>query len=154
MTGKQAVGIVGFNPLADGLRGDMPIQPPDEFGRAIGLRRSDVAFREQGLAMKIGQVDLAVVDDGELPHPCPGQRRDCRAADSAGADDGDPRRLEPLLADPADLAQDDMPRVAFELGVAKLAHCPVEPKPPAPRSVSSSSATSVKSACSTGAGTN
>ena len=60
--------------------------------------------------------------------------------------------LSLLLPDSADLRQDDVPRVAFQLFVGEP-HRPVEPKPPAPRLVSLSSATSRKSALSTGAGT-
>ena len=53
------------------------------------------------------------------PMPGPGERRDDRAADPARADHRDLRRLELALPDPADLRQDDVPRVALELVVGE-----------------------------------
>ena len=65
--------------------------------------------------MEIGELDDIVVDDRQPPDPRAGQRRDDRAADPARADHGDGRGLELVLPDAADLRQDDLPRVAFEL---------------------------------------
>src|SRR6185369_8233614 len=70
----------------------------------------------------------------------------------ARADHGNACRFQFLLPDAADLRQHDLPRIAVEFGVGE-GHCPVEPKPPAPRAVSLSSATSTKLALVTTAGT-
>src|SRR6478672_8323705 len=130
----------------------MAVQPVDELQREIGLGVAGVAFAEERLAMEVADLDIVVVDNGELADPGAGKRRDDCAADSTSSNDGDPRGLELLLADSADLRQHDLARVTVELLVGER-HCPVEPKPPAPRLVSPSSATSRKAAFSTGAGT-
>ena len=53
--------------------------------------------------------------------PAPASAGMARGADPARADDGDARRLEALLPDPADLRQDDVARVAVEFVVAAAA---------------------------------
>ena len=54
----------------------------------------------------------------KLPNTRAGERRDHSAADPAGADHGDARRLQLALPDAADLRQHDMPRVALEFVVS------------------------------------
>ena len=85
--------------------------------------------------MEVAELDHIIVDDRQPADARAGERRDDRAADAARADHRDPRCLELALPDAADLRQDDVPRIAFELLVGE-AHRPVEPKPPAPRLVS------------------
>src|SRR3546814_17585228 len=74
-----------------------------------------------------------------------------RRSQSARPDHRHPRAKQPQLPRAADLLQDDMTGVAVELFVAEIhftsASRPVEPNPPSPRAVSSSSATSAKRAC-------
>ena len=89
-----------------------------------------------------------------LTEPTPAAARywSAGAPDSARADQGHAGVEQPALAFAAYLLEDDVAGVAVELVVAK-GHRPVEPKPPAPRRVESSSSTSRKPARSTGAGT-
>ena len=75
-----------------------------------------------------------------------------RTADAPCADQRDPGAEQLVLALAANLPEDDVAGVSVELVVAE-SHRPVEPKPPAPRSVAPSSSTSRNSARSTGAGT-
>src|SRR4051794_10242139 len=102
--------------------------------------------------MKIGHFDDIVIDDRQLPGARARQGWNDGATDAARADYCDPGGLELALPDPADLRQDDVPRVPLQLFVGE-AHRPVEPKPPAPRLVSVSSTTSLKCALVTNAGT-
>src|SRR5437868_10443124 len=102
--------------------------------------------------MKIGELNHVGIDDRQPADSRTRERRDHRAADPAGTDHRDLRRLELALAHPADLRHDDMPRVATEFFVGEPQR-PVEPKPPAPRDVSPSTSTSQNAALSTGAGT-
>ncbi len=138
--------------LAHRLRLHEMIQLPNELGGELGLGAPRIAFGEQRLAVEIGQLDRIIIDYGDLADARTGERRNDRAADPARSDDRDFRRFELALPDSAELRQDDVPRVPVELFVGE-AHRPVEPKPPAPRDVSPNSATSRKSALSTGAGT-
>src|SRR6476659_159352 len=116
------------------------IQAVHELKRQIGLRIASIPFTEEWLAMQIRQFHLVGVDDRKVADARPGERRDNRAADAAGADNCDFRCFELALPYPADLRQDDVPRIAVELSVGKV-HRPVEPKTPTPRLVSVNSAT-------------
>ena len=116
-------------------------------------RTSIVAtLAKERLAMEVAELDHVIVDDRDRADAGSRERRNDRAPDAARAHYRDARGLELLLPDSADLWQDNVPRVAVELVVGEP-HCPVEPKPPAPRSVSLSSATSRKFAFRSGAGT-
>ena len=91
------------------------------------------------------KLDHIVIDDGDLPDARSRQRRNDRAANATGADDGNACVTKPALPEAPDLRQDDVSRVALELLIGQ-AHCPVEPKPPAPRLVSPRVSTARKAA--------
>src|SRR5690348_821703 len=152
MVGQQPRRIAGVNPLLNRFCLHEPVQPLHELQRQIGLRIAGIALAEERLTLKVRFLDHVAIDDRQRANAGTREAGDHGAADAAGADNGDPRFLEPALAETADLRQDDMPRVPFELRVGK-AHRPVEPKPPAPRLVSLSARTSRNAALSTGAGT-
>ena len=116
------------------------------------LAPPDIGGAEQDLALQIVERHAIVVDHPERADARRGEILDGRRADPARADDRDGRGEQLALPLAANLLEDDMAGVAVELGVAE-AHRPVEPKPPTPRAVSSSSSTSAKPARSTGAGT-
>ena len=121
----------------------------DIHGR-LDLQPTDIGGREQDLALEIGQGDLVVVDHGQPPDARRRQILDRGRADAARPDQDGMRIEQPLLPGPANLLEDDVAGITVELVVP---HMPVEPKPPSPRLVSSSSSTSANRACCTGAGT-
>ena len=82
---------------------------------SVGLRVSLVALAKQRLSVEIGKLDHVGIDDRQLADASAGERRNDRAADAAGADHGDAGCLQLALPEPADLRQDDVPRVALEL---------------------------------------
>ena len=131
--------------------GETQVQALDELKREVGLRIAEIAFAIDRLAVKIGDLDHAIVDDGQLTDTGTGKRRNDGATDAAGTDDDNFRFLELALPDAAKLWQNDLPSVSVELVVGQD-HCPVEPKPPMPRVVSPSWVTSRKLAFSRGAG--
>src|SRR5437868_3286952 len=138
--------------LLNWRRVDQMIQPVHKLERQVSLRISLIAFAEERLAMQIADLDHVIVDDRQSAHARACKRRYDRAADPPCADHRDGRGFQLALPHAADLRQHDVPRITFELPVGE-GHRPVEPKPPAPRLVSLSTATSTKSAFSTGAGT-
>jgi len=152
MATEQATRVVTSDPLLDGPRLNESIQTPDEGRRELGLGLSRVTFAEQGLAMKVRDLDDIRIDHRHSANATAGKRGDHRAADPTGADHRDIRCLQLALSDSADVGQHDMSRVPIQLLVGE-GHCPVEPKPPAPRVVSPSVSTSRKAALVTGAGT-
>jgi len=129
-----------------------PVQSLHKLEGKIGFGIAGITLAEERLALKVGFFDDVTVDDRQHADTSAGQGGDYGAANSPGADDGNPRFLEPSLTHPADLRQDDVPRVPLELSVRET-HCPVEPKPPVPRPVSPSTSTSRNAALRTGAGT-
>ena len=70
------------------------------------------------MTLEVAELDPVAVDDRQMADARPGQRWNDRRTDPTSTDDRDPRDLEPLLSDPADLRQDNVPRIAVELVVA------------------------------------
>src|SRR5690349_22341129 len=101
----------------------------NELKREVGLRVASVKLAVERLAVKVRKVDNIGIDDGQPADTRPRECGNDRAADAACTDYGNGRFLEAALAEPADLRQDDVPRIALQLGVGE-AHRPVEPKPP------------------------
>src|SRR5215208_3148676 len=78
--------------------------------------------------MQVAELDHVVVDDRELADAGTRKRGDNRAADPPGANDRDVRCLELALPDPADLRQDDVPRVTLEFLIRQINHQPSFPR--------------------------
>lgn len=152
MIADQVWSIVGVQPLLDRIHRDEPVEPMRELCRHFGLRVSYIPLTKERLPLQVGQLDDIGIDNRELANAGPGKRGNHGAPDSPRADNRNACRLQLTLADTADLRQDNVTRVSFELGVGKV-HRPVEPKPPAPRTVSLKLFTSWNAALSTGAGT-
>src|SRR3546814_12897072 len=112
---------------------------------------------EQHRPLKIGQRSVVVVDDRQTADARRREILDHRRAYATRADHRHARFQQPRLSRATDFLQDDVARITVELFVAERhftsASRPVEPKPPSPRPVSSSSATSAKRPCCTAAGT-
>ena len=152
MAVDECLGVLGSDPLLDGLHNDMPVQPVRELRCHFGLGIARVPLTKHGLALEVGQFDQVGIDNRQRADPCSRKCRNDRAADAAGSNNCDRGSLQLALADSANLRKHDVPSVALELRVSEV-HRPVEPKPPAPRLVSPSVSTSRNAALSTGAGT-
>ena len=81
----------------------------------LGLGPVDIRGSEQDLTLQVGQRDRVVVDQGERADACGGEKHGGWAAERAEANERDMRFYQLLLARPADLAQHDVPGVAFQL---------------------------------------
>ena len=99
---------------------------------------------------------MIIVDDPDRADPRRCEVEDRRTADAACANYRDISRQQPGLTRAANLLEDDMAGVSFQLLVGKGHEelTPVDPKPPEPLTVSSSSCTSANCATCTGAATN
>ena len=128
VAGEQAFGIAGVEPLRDRGYGDVRIERLCECRGGRGLGLAGLVFAENQLAVEVRQLDRVVVDDRQPPDAGAGERRQRRAADRARADQRDARRLQFALPRPADLRQDDLPRVALELGIGQFSHRPSPPR--------------------------
>ena len=131
---------------------DKRVERAGEFGCSLRFRLAALVVTIDQLPLQVRALDLIVVDDRQPADAGCGKCRGYGTADRSGTHDRDPSSLEAMLADSSDLGKNDLPSVTIEFLVAQH-HRPVEPKPPLPRSVSCSSATSTKAARRTGAGT-
>ena len=141
---QQRFCILAGKPALGGQNLDVRIEARTKLAANFGFGLPDLIVAEDRLTLQIGPVDDVIVDDRQAPDARSGERRDCRASDTPGSDNGDAGRLQLALPDASELRQDDVPGVALQLVVAEIGHCPVLPNPPLPRSVSASSCTSAK----------
>ena len=155
MPGQQRIHIVGIEPERHRHGFDMGVERVQVAGGALRLHLAGIGGFEQHLALQVGQRDGVVIDDGQPAHARRREIEQARAAQPAGADNGDPRPCQRRLSAPAKFRKHQVTGVAFKLVVGKVHPCtPVEPKPPAPRCVSSSVSTTASVARVTAAGTN
>ena len=92
----------------------MRVELCDRGRRAVDLRQADFGRAVDHLALQIRQRHRVVVDHAESAHPGRREIQQHRRAQTAGADHQHARPTERLLAGTADLAQHDVPGVAFE----------------------------------------
>jgi hypothetical protein len=104
-----------------GLDHDMRIETADGGRRALHLGLADLGRAVDHLALQVRQRDRVIVDHPERADAGRGQIEQRRGTQPARADHQHARTLEGLLPRPADLAQDDVAGVAFELLGAE--HC-------------------------------
>ena len=139
MAREKGLGIAGVQTLLNLSRLDVRIQRTDELRCQLRLWPTHLVVAEDRLPLQVRAVDNVIVDDRQPADARAGECGDRRAADSARSDDRDVRGFQPPLADSSDLRQDDVSRVTLQLVVGEVAHRPVLPNPPLPRSVSASS---------------
>ena len=111
---NQVERVARIDPRHVRLDGDMRIEPRDGRFGAIDLALADIVRAEDHLPLQIGQRHGIVVDDADRANAGGGEIHQHRRPEPAGADDQNPRSLEPGLAGPAHVAQDDVAGVAFE----------------------------------------
>ena len=87
---------------------------------AVDLAPADVGVRVHDLPLQVGDVDDVVVHDPDGAHAGRGQVQQRGAAETAGADDEHPGRLEPALRERAEPRQDEVARVPLRLGRGEL----------------------------------
>ena len=93
MARQDRVGIVAVDPVGNRLTFDVWVALADKPRREIDLALADLIVGIERLALKVGKFDPVVVDDGQMSNARAGQRGNGARADSAGADDRNPRRL-------------------------------------------------------------
>ncbi len=92
----------------------------DRVGGRGRLGPADVGVAVDHLALEVRRLDDVVVDDAERPHPGRGEVEQRGRPEAAGADDEDPGRAQPSLADAAEVGQEEVARVARALGRVEL----------------------------------
>ena len=98
-----------------GLDLDVGIERLQPVSRAVDLEIAHVFRGVENLALQVGEGDDIRVHQPNHAHTGRGQIEGRRGAQAAGADDQDAGGLQPLLAGPTDLAQDQVAGVAFDL---------------------------------------
>jgi hypothetical protein len=106
------VGIVSLDPVGDGVDLYMRGALAHEARGQIDLSLAKLVALVERLALKVGQFDPVIVDDGQMTDAGSAQSGQHTAGDPAGANDYDPGFFQALLARAADLGKNDMPRVA------------------------------------------
>ncbi|OLB73875.1 MAG: hypothetical protein AUI16_16080 [Alphaproteobacteria bacterium 13_2_20CM_2_64_7] len=91
------------------------VEATDRGRRALHFGLADLGRAVDHLTLQVRQRDRVVVDDAERSDPGRRQIEQRRRPQPASADDQHTRLLERLLPRPADLVQDDMAGIAFEL---------------------------------------
>jgi hypothetical protein len=87
----------------------------------LDFRHADRIRAIEDLPLKIGEVDLVRVGQGEFADAARGEVERCRAAQAAGADDERMRGAQPLLPLDPDFVEKDVAAVAEELLVVQAA---------------------------------
>jgi hypothetical protein len=128
-SGKQLFGVGRIDPNRERNRLYVGVEPGRGGRSALGLARSDPALVEQDLPLKIAEIDYVVIDQPKPPDSGRGEILNERRADPAGADHRDVGGKQGLLALASNFPQDNVPRVAIELGVGRK----VRPGRPPPR---------------------
>jgi hypothetical protein len=72
------------------------------------------------LALQVGEIDVVVIAQGDVPHTAGGEVQSDRRAEPAGADHQRMRGEELLLAPLTQLREQDMAAVAQQLLVAQI----------------------------------
>src|SRR6516162_7610817 len=115
VAGDQRERVCGGEPRRVRLHRYVRVEAADRGRRALHFRPADFGCAVDHLALQVRERDRVVVDDAERADPGRRQIEQRRRAQPAGADDQHARALERLLPRPADLAQDDVAGIAFEL---------------------------------------
>ena len=113
----QPFGVGRGQPLLDPDDRDFRIDGGQALRRAVHLGLPDPAGRVDDLALQVRQVDYVVVDHAQRADPGRGEILEHRCAEAAGADRQHPGGEQRLLPFLADLVENDVAGVAFELGV-------------------------------------
>src|SRR5215467_2032917 len=115
IAGDERERVCRGKPCRVRLYRDVRVEAADRGRRALHFGLADLGRAVDHLALQVRQRDRVVVDDAERPDPGRRQIEQRRRPQPAGADDQHARALERLLPRPADLAQDDVAGIAFEL---------------------------------------
>src|SRR5215510_718168 len=110
IAGDQRERVCRGEPRRVRLHRHVRVEAADRGRRALHFGPADFGRAMDDLALQVRERDRVVVDDADRR-----QIEQRRRAQPAGADDQHARALERLLPRPADLAQDDVAGVAFEL---------------------------------------
>ena len=86
-------------------------------GRTRDLRLANTIASVNDLALEIGEIDGVVIDDAERAYSRRREIEKHRCPKSAGADDQHPGFQQLLLTFLPDLVENDVARVALELGI-------------------------------------
>ena len=81
----------------------------------LDLRTTDVGVREQDLPLEVARVHAVEIDDAERADPGRGEIQGDRRAEPSRPDDEHLAVQELALPRPADVRQDDVPRVPLDL---------------------------------------
>ena len=107
--------------IADALRHqldiDIGIDAQQTFPGRLHLGPSDIGGGVEDLALQVGQVDIVVIDDREVPHAGGSQVGHRGRAKTARADDQHAAGEQALLAFDPDLVEQNMARIAQQLVV-------------------------------------
>lgn len=77
---------------------DLWVECMQAFAKRCGLAVADLVAAIGDLTLQVAEIDLVVIDDGEVAAAAAGQIERGRAAQAARTDDGDAGVLEPGLA--------------------------------------------------------
>ncbi len=103
----------------------MRVEPGHGVGGALDLRPAEIGGPVDYLPLEVRKGNRVVVDDSDRPDSGGGEILDQRRAEPPGPDDQDPGGLDPGLAGAADLGEDEVAGVAFDLIGSEGHGCPL-----------------------------
>jgi hypothetical protein len=116
-------------PLGEALDRDLRVQRLQPGGGAVDLELAQRGGVVHHLALQVGQLDDVVVMQPDGADPGGGEIQQQRRAEAAGADHQHPRGQQLFLTLAADLGQQDVARIALDLGVGEAHGRSIAPPP-------------------------